>query len=48
MIARGYEQASNVVQFPRELNRAPSCAQCRIKMTLLRGEPELAEPAAIG
>jgi hypothetical protein len=38
MTARG--QARNVVQFPRELKPAPLCAQCRIPMAIMRGEPQ--------
>ena len=34
------EQADNVVQFPRDLKLAPPCAQCRIPMVVVRGEPE--------
>jgi RNase P subunit RPR2 len=41
------EQAHNVAQFPRELKPAPLCAQCRIPMAVMRGEPELNEPATI-
>jgi hypothetical protein len=49
MIARRWQcgQADNVVQFPRELKLAPSCAQCNIPMVVMRGEPEPNEPAAI-
>jgi hypothetical protein len=42
MIAR--EQAHNVVQFPRELRPGPLCAQCRIPMVVVRGEPQPKEP----
>jgi RNase P subunit RPR2 len=34
------EQAHNVVQFPRELKPGPLCAQCRIPMVVVRGEPK--------
>ena len=47
MIARGCEQAGNVVQFPRESKPGPSCAQCRIPMVLVRAEPDLSEPAIL-
>jgi hypothetical protein len=42
-----YERIDNVVQFPRDLKPAPPCAQCRIPMVVVRGEPEPNEPAAI-
>jgi RNase P subunit RPR2 len=41
------EQAHNVVEFPRELKPAPLCAQCRIPMVVMRGEPQPQEPATI-
>jgi RNase P subunit RPR2 len=41
------EQAHNVVQFPRELKPGPICAQCRIPMVVVRGEPQSKEPATI-
>src|SRR5262245_16067321 len=49
MTARAWrgEQADNIVQFPRDLTLAPSCAQCSVPMVVVRGEPETNEPAAI-
>jgi RNase P subunit RPR2 len=41
------ERTDNVVQFPRDLKPAPPCAQCRIPMVVVRGEPQLNEPATI-
>jgi hypothetical protein len=37
------KQADNVVQFPREQERAPLCAQCGIPMSIVRGEPEIVD-----
>jgi hypothetical protein len=46
--ARSWQgEQADVVQFPRDLKRAPSCSQCRIPMVAMRGEPEPNEPAAI-
>jgi uncharacterized Zn finger protein len=33
----------NVVQFRREQERAPLCAQCGIPMLVVRGEPEIVD-----
>ena len=33
----------NVVQFRREQERAPLCAQCGILMSVVRGEPEIVD-----
>jgi hypothetical protein len=42
MIAHSSQRkhADYVVQFRREQERAPLCAQCGIPMSIVRGEPE--------
>ena len=37
------KHADNVVQFRREQERAPLCAQCGIPMSIVSGEPEIAD-----
>ena len=45
MIAHSSQRkhADNVVQFRREQERAPLCAQCGIAMSIVSGEPEIAD-----
>jgi len=45
MIAHSSQRkhADNVVQFRREPERAPLCPQCGIPMSIVRGEPEIAD-----
>ena len=45
MIAHSSQRkhADNVVQFRREQDRAPLCAQCGIPMSIVSGEPEIAD-----
>jgi hypothetical protein len=42
-----HERVDNVVQFRRDLRRAPICAQCRISMVIVRGEPWFDRPGAM-
>ena len=37
------KHVDNVVQFRREQERAPLCAQCGIPMSIVRGEPEIVD-----
>jgi hypothetical protein len=43
MIARSCqpEQSQNIIQFRPYLKFAPKCAQCRLRMAILRAEPDL-------
>jgi uncharacterized Zn finger protein len=45
MIAHSWQRkrADNVVQFRCEEERSPLCAQCGILMSIVRGEPEIAD-----
>jgi hypothetical protein len=49
MIAHSSQRkhADNVVQFRREQVRAPLCAQCGIPMSIVRGEPEIADVSVL-
>jgi hypothetical protein len=49
MIAHSSQRkhADNVVQFRREQERAPLCAQCGIPMSIVRGEPDMADANAM-
>ena len=49
MIMQGSQRnyPDNILQFRRELKRAALCAQCRIPMILVRGEPEIADASAM-
>jgi hypothetical protein len=38
------DDAPKLLPFPQ---RAPLCAQCRIAMAIVRGEPDWADPATI-
>ena len=38
-----HKRAENVAQFRREQERAPLCAQCRLPMSIVSGEPEVAD-----
>ena len=45
--SRQREVDDNVLQFRRELKREPRCAQCRIAMIIIRGEPDFDQPGRI-
>ena len=42
-----HKHAENVAQFRREQERAPLCAQCGIPMSIVSGEPEIADLSVI-
>jgi predicted RNA-binding Zn-ribbon protein involved in translation (DUF1610 family) len=35
------EQSQNILQFRRDLKFAPKCAQCGLRMAIMRAEPDL-------